>query len=200
MRIRFLPLLVLSVIAAPAWSQSRTSQISLGAKSVALGMPKDQVIATLASTYRVEPSGSEDFWNVSNKPPYSDANPFTPIGSLVFESGKLVFISKRLFEAGPELSATAFSRAFQAVVGQFVAEEGSFGLLFGNPQPAVSCFMWTETYDHPESEEKRVVMQCGMKLLVMEWIRSDNGPLAGLEHVTIDENLGSRPTALQPKK
>jgi hypothetical protein len=173
----------------------RKLEISLGATTLAIGMPKDHAIAALATTYRVEPAGSEDWWAVSSKPPYSVTTPYSAIGNLGFESGKLVYISKRLFEAGRELSAPSFSRAFQAIVAQFVAQEGGSGLLSGTHQPAVSCLVRTETQDYSTNESKRVVMQCGMKLLVMDWNRSSE-----TEDVMIEEIVGFLPRTLKLKK
>jgi hypothetical protein len=196
--------LVFSLFAPLAFGQTNktnTSKITLGGETLVLGMAKDEVLVMLASANSIKQAGNENLWGVDSKPPYSNATPFTVIGEVGFESGVLTYVSKRLFEIGEvmgprghtqtdrSLTGTSFARAYEAIVTQFVAEEGTSRLFNDDtPRPAADCLVWTEAYDLIGNEIKRVVMQCGTKLLQMEWNRQDDG-----EDVIIDESMGNFP-------
>jgi hypothetical protein len=171
---------VLLVAALPVWSQSRQADFVLGTKTIRLGMPKNDVIAMLATIYTVRPAGTEDWWQVSSNPPYTDATPYTPIANLGFESGKLVYISKRRLDADRYMNAPALMRKFHAILTDFLAEQGK------------ACHLSTEHYQLPGNEEHRMGIACGEKLLSVE-ISS------AFDSLTINEIRGYLPNTLQPK-
>jgi hypothetical protein len=162
------------VLVISGWSQSPGAEISLGSKTLKLGMPKDLVIATLAGSFDLEMAGSEEFWSVASKPPYTVNTPYTYVGSVGFEAGKLVYVLKRRFDAGSATSATALARAFHLVLKDFLAEQGG------------SCKLDTLRAELLEVDERRVSIQCGLKVITIDTFHHESN-----DSVKIDETLGA---------
>jgi len=140
-----------------------------------LGMPKDAVIATLATQYRVEPAGGEEWWSVDAKQDQS-----VHVGNLGFESGRLIYVLKRHFYTDKGTGAFALANALHVVLTAFLHEQGN------------ACSVSTSMYDALTNETKRMAITCGRKTLTMEAVHLTD-PTGAPDWVMIEESLGAPP-------
>jgi hypothetical protein len=178
-------LFALMSAALHGWAQKSPTETMLGTISLKVGMAKEQVIAKLASQYRIEPAGDEDWWSVDSQPPYTDAVPFDHFANLAFTSGRLVYVSKRLFNADRGSGALLLANSLYVILTDFIQEQSG------------SCAIATRRYDAVSHEEKRVSIQCGRKIVTLEVLQTAEHTAAG-DAVVVNEIFGVLPSFTHP--
>jgi hypothetical protein len=185
MKIHFIIFSVLIGASICGWAQKSGTETMLGTTSLKLGMTKEEVIKKLAGRYRVGPDGDEDWWGVDSQPPYTAATPFDHFASLTFESGRLAYVIKRHFSANRGTSVIAFANALHVIVAGFIQDQGN------------SCTVAAPHFDSITYEVKKVLIQCGSKVLSLELGRSPDHA-AVTDGITIEEVIGILPTLTHP--
>jgi hypothetical protein len=167
-----------SVTADERWMHA---EIAFGGVRLKLGMRKEEVIATLAQVYGLRPQPNDSFWTIESK----KVPPYEVYGTIGFDEGKLVYVSKRRFDAWNSDKAPAFVRNLEVVLAEFLATAGH------------DCTVIGSSFELPNVDGHRFIFQCGVRILSVDETHSDQQP--EYDNVSIDEIIGTHKD-LQPKK
>ena len=155
-------LLLLSAYLVPIQAQQQPgSSITIGVHELRLGMPRDQVIAKLASSYDVSAlpdrkAACKDSCFVWNKGSRLES----PIGSVAFKSGRLSSV-RVYWDPQDQQAAVPLARAIYGVLSRFV-QDG-----------ATRCTVEVRQSNSPTSDERVAFIVCGERYISLTILRMD---------------------------